>query len=260
VTKLQEEQQLDQLKSQLLIQIKGNQDQYNMSLIVLKQLLDSGKISTIDYNQAIKNLNKDLADSKDKFMGIKKDGDDFGKSVQNTVGNAFSRMGDALTSFVTEGKADFASLAKSIIADLIRIAIQAAIVRPLMKAFGLSAFADGGVINQGSVTAFASGGVVSQPTMFPMANGMGLMGEAGPEAIMPLRRNKDGRLGVEIAGGSRGSSVFAPSVNVVVNGGSQNKEKDEEYGKTIAGEVQKMIKIQMAEFIQKEKRQGGMLN
>lgn len=57
-------------------------------------------------------------------------------------------------------------------------------------------FAKGGVISQGNVVPFARGGIVTRPTVFPMANGAGLMGEAGPEAIMPLRRGPDGRLGV----------------------------------------------------------------
>lgn len=60
----------------------------------------------------------------------------------------------------------------------------------------LFGFAKGGVFNQSGVTAFAKGGVVNTPTVFPFAKGIGLMGEAGPEAIMPLRRGADGRLGV----------------------------------------------------------------
>lgn len=69
-------------------------------------------------------------------------------------------------------------------------------------------FADGGV--PGRVTPFASGGVVSTPTYFPMGKGLGLAGEAGSEAILPLRRSADGKLGVAAAGGG------AP-VNVVFN-------------------------------------------
>jgi phage-related minor tail protein len=68
---------------------------------------------------------------------------------------------------------------------------------------GALGFSHGGV--PGRVQAFASGGIVSQPTYFPMSGGAGLMGEAGAEAIMPLRRGSDGRLGV--AAGEGGQSV-----------------------------------------------------
>ena len=64
-------------------------------------------------------------------------------------------------------------------------------------------FANGAAFSNGSVTAFANGGVVSAPTYFPMSGGAGLMGEAGPEAIMPLTRGANGRLGVEAVGGGR---------------------------------------------------------
>lgn len=63
-------------------------------------------------------------------------------------------------------------------------------------------FANGGVFSGGRVTAFAQGGIVASPTMFPMQGGAGLMGEAGPEAIMPLTRGPGGRLGVQAVGGS----------------------------------------------------------
>lgn len=59
----------------------------------------------------------------------------------------------------------------------------------------------------GGAKPFADGGVVNSPTLFPMRSGSGLMGEAGPEAIMPLARGADGKLGVRGAGG----------VNVTVN-------------------------------------------
>ena len=62
-------------------------------------------------------------------------------------------------------------------------------------------FATGGMVKAGqTVRAFASGGVVTGPTLFPLRGGLGLMGEAGPEAILPLRRGADGRLGVAAAG------------------------------------------------------------
>lgn len=63
---------------------------------------------------------------------------------------------------------------------------------------GVTAFAQGGV--PGRVTPFADGGVVAAPTYFPMAGGTGLMGEAGAEAILPLKRGADGALGVASEG------------------------------------------------------------
>ena len=62
--------------------------------------------------------------------------------------------------------------------------------------------ADGAPFSQGRVMPFARGGVVSGPTYFPMRGATGLMGEAGPEAIMPLTRGADGRLGVRSQGGA----------------------------------------------------------
>lgn len=71
-------------------------------------------------------------------------------------------------------------------------------------------FANGGAFSQGRVTPFAKGGVVSSPTTFPMRGGTGLMGEAGPEAIMPLARGPDGKLGVRSESGQK-------SINIVMN-------------------------------------------
>jgi phage-related minor tail protein len=75
---------------------------------------------------------------------------------------------------------------------------------------GLSAargFSRGGTLGP-MVTPFAQGGVVATPSYFPMRGGLGLMGEAGPEAILPLARGPDGKLGVRAGGGGGTSVVF----------------------------------------------------
>ena len=66
---------------------------------------------------------------------------------------------------------------------------------------GYGNYANGAAFRAGNVIPFAKGGMVNSPTMFPMSGGRsGLMGEAGPEAIMPLTRGNDGRLGVQVSG------------------------------------------------------------
>ncbi len=78
-------------------------------------------------------------------------------------------------------------------------------INAVMSAF--LPFAKGGAFTQGRVMPFAAGGVVSSPVSFPMRGGTGLMGEAGPEAILPLARGADGRLGVAAQGGGRPVTV-----------------------------------------------------
>jgi hypothetical protein len=77
--------------------------------------------------------------------------------------------------------------------------------------------AKGNVFDHSGLVPFAKGGVVSRPTVFPFASGIGLMGEAGPEAILPLKRGADGRLGVS------GSGV---TVNVINNTNAQARVQE----------------------------------
>ncbi len=126
-----------------------------------------------------------------------------------------------------------------LIEKLAEAALQAALLGsgPLAGLFGggggilgaLLPNAKGNVFSGGNVIPFARGGVVSSPTVFPMARGAGLMGEAGPEAIMPLRRDSSGRLGVIHAGGRDGGAATGPqhvdvNVNVSVSGARGNRE------------------------------------
>lgn len=71
----------------------------------------------------------------------------------------------------------------------------------------MPALAQGGVVSRGMIMPFAQGGVVASPTYFPLGRGLGLMGERGAEAVMPLARGPDGRLGVRTGGGGRPVSV-----------------------------------------------------
>ena len=116
-------------------------------------------------------------------------------------------------------------------------------VRPVQQALGgvlangLNAvlpFEKGGSFAQGRVMPFANGGVVSGPTTFPMRGGTGLMGEAGPEAIMPLSRGPDGRLGVRTTGGGQ-------SVNVQMNISTPDVEGFRRSRSQIAAEMSRAL-------------------
>ncbi|MEO8642650.1 phage tail tape measure protein [Pseudomonas sp.] len=157
--------------------------------------------------------------------------------------NAFSSMEDAIVQFAMTGKLSFADFAKSILADMARIAARQAGSSALSGLFGLAATAassyfgstassagstqagysstyfpqaNGGAWS-GGVQMFADGGaftnsIVSKPTAFGMANGKtGVMGEAGEEAVVPLARDSQGRLGIR---GGANSTSLSITVNV----------------------------------------------
>ncbi|WP_237386710.1 phage tail tape measure protein [Xenorhabdus sp. Sc-CR9] len=148
-------------------------------------------------------------------------------TVEQRTGNALTGMLTGSKSFSESMKELSASLAQSIIQDLVRIAMQAMITKAISGFFGgmsgtgslasaggnMSSAntgamgmstnwrsfvpnAKGGVYQSADLSQY-SGQIVSSPTLFKFAKGGGLMGEAGPEAILPLKRGSDGALGVE---------------------------------------------------------------
>jgi phage-related minor tail protein len=99
---------------------------------------------------------------------------------------------------------------------------------------GLMPFEKGGAFVEGRVMPFAKGGVVAQATAFPMRGATGLMGEAGPEAIMPLARGADGRLGVQAAGSARPVTVVMNITTPDVQGFQRSQTQ-------IAAQAQRML-------------------
>lgn len=194
--------------------------------------------------------------------------------------NAFQGMEDSLVKFVTTGKGSFKDLAKSILADLARMEIRILMSKALQAILGgfmggttgtttgtttipenfTGPRANGGVFDAGGeITAFARGGVVNSPTLFQFAKGTGLMGEAGPEAIMPLTRGPDGKLGVMAhAAGSAGSAgvTIHQTINVEAGGdGEVSAGQSAEAARAFAGRM-KAVALQA---IAEEQRPGGSL-
>ena len=119
----------------------------------------------------------------------------------NGLADSFgNKLVDSFASAVVHGKG-LSDVLKGMVLSLSQMALSAAL-KPLGSLIGgLFANAKGNVFAGGSVVPFADGGIVNSPTLFAMNGGTGLMGEAGPEAIMPLARGADGTLGVRGGGG-----------------------------------------------------------
>lgn len=195
------------------------------------------------------------------------------ENISTLAQNAFKGLEDAIVSLTMTGKFSFKDFALSVIEDLTRMVTRMLIIAPILQliqslipggggalsganALSTTKLVPGGIFGNGGTFAngiqpFAAGGVVNSPTLFKFANGgagrLGLMGEAGPEAIIPLKRGRDGKLGV--AGGG-GTSVV---VNVDAKGTSAQGDggRSEQLGRAISQAVQ-------AELV-KQRRPGGLL-
>lgn len=122
------------------------------------------------------------------------------EDLSNLADTFSNKLVTGLASAVVHGKS-LSDIMKSMVLGLSQTALTAAL-KPLSGLIGsLFANAKGNVFSGGSVVPFADGGIVNSPTLFAMNGGTGLMGEAGPEAIVPLARGADGSLGIRGGGG-----------------------------------------------------------
>lgn len=214
--------------------------------------------------------------------------------TKSLFGNAFSSMEDAVVNFAMTGKASFSDFAKSVLADMARIATRqasSALLSSLVGAtasyFGggggsggasqagytgtdLSNFTPGSIQAKGGawsggVQMFADGGaftnsIVSKPTAFGMANGKtGVMGEAGDEAIMPLTRTANGKLGVSAVGGGGGGVNLSLSMPIILTDQEAGRPDGAEFDAEMFQRNMETRTRQIAtEEIAKSWRQGGV--
>lgn len=222
---------------------------------------------------------------------------------KNVVSSAFSGMTDLVTEFVITGKAKFSDFARSILADMAKIATRQAVLGVVTSVAGLMfggmsgaaagtermasgvqasggdgvgaliysngwgvPNAKGGVYSSRSLSAY-SNGVYDSPQFFEFAKGAGVFGEAGAEAIMPLKRGPDGILGVRAdvprwapqpAAAAGGSEVNVITSIQVMGDGSVNETKDTGNNDS-ARMLGDMISSQTKAIIARELRPGGLI-
>jgi len=215
------------------------QGAYDNRLALLRQYHEAALTQEQEYQDARARIESDSSVGFDRALAnYLESSRNVATQIERLWTNAFSGMEDGLVRFATTGKFSFTDFANSVVADLIRITIRAqlsGLFSSLGSYFGgagsassvgavngsagsssVATFAAHGMAFDG-MRAFASGGIVSRPTLFKFASGgamrNGLMGEAGPEAIMPLRRSADGNLGVIASGGGGNTQVNIQVIN-----------------------------------------------
>lgn len=164
---------------------------------------------------------------KDEVNALMRSTQDFSRSFAQSFGQTMVNSLFSFTDALSQGQLSMKDFARSVFSDLTKIMLRALAVTAILRLipgnkvgnpsslFGLGLQTALGIpinpnLDATSLSAFAKGGVVNGPTMFPMRGGTGLMGESGPEAIMPLKRDSSGALGVG------GAPV---NINVINNAG-----------------------------------------
>lgn len=269
-------QQYQQQQDALLAQRNSGditQELYEKETLELRDALDKRLGMQDDYYQQLDAALGDWTNgAKASFQDYLDSAADVSSQTKGLFDDMFSGAEDALVDFVKTGKLSFSDLADSIVSDLIRIQVRKALAGAISAAAGTSwgagiasVFqADGGAWMNG-IQLFANGGafsngVVTKPTAFGMAGGIGVMGEAGPEAIMPLTRGADGSLGVKAQGALSGNTVSSSQVNVEVNisgDGTAQVSSDASGMEQFGQEVGRMVEAKYRELEARSLSSGG---
>ncbi|EJT7257501.1 phage tail tape measure protein [Salmonella enterica] len=252
------QEQLEQLKRDSKAKGTYGSDEYRQAEQALQGSLNRRLAEWADYNSKVDAAQGDwtLGASRalDNFMA---QGSNVAGATEQMFTSAFNSMGDGLATFVTTGKLNFKSFTASIVSDLAKISARMAMMQAVKGigsalGFGVTANATGGVYQSSELSQY-SGSIVNRPTFFAFAKGAGVMGEAGPEAILPLRRGADGKLGV-VAAGSGGMAMFAPEYNIEIHNDAGNGQ----IGPQALQAVYNIGKKAAIDFWQQQSRDGGI--
>ena len=194
---------------------------------------------------ALDTANKDKSGKsfKDKIEEYAKSMDDLGAVLGDAAVNAFGKLEDSLTEFVTTGKLQFQEFVASIISDLAKLAVKFAVVNTVKAILG---FEDGGIMTRSGpapLKKYASGGIANSPQLAMFGEG------STPEAYVPLPDGR--RIPVAMQGGGGGSTTVNVSVDAKGTSVQGNSGQGEQLGRAISQAVQ-------AELI-KQRRPGGIL-
>ena len=162
----------------------------------MAQAGEAARSFALDSERALKSVS-------DELRRATRDGRDFGDALASAFEGA-ALKGKSLSDVLKKLALDLSRMALEQATQAISGAVSSGIGNLIG---GLVASADGNAFADGRLLPFAKGGVIASPMLFPLRGGTGLAGEAGAEAILPLRRGADGRLGVASEGGAAGMNI-----------------------------------------------------
>ncbi|ECY9995771.1 phage tail tape measure protein, partial [Salmonella enterica subsp. enterica serovar Newport] len=270
------QEQLEQLKRDSKAKGTYGSDEYRQAEQELQASLDRRLAEWADYNAKVDAAQGDWTQGASRALdNFLAQGGNVAGMTENVFTNAFNGMADSIANFAVTGKGSFRSLTVSILADLAKMEARIAASKLLGSVLGMFGFgasaggstpsgayssaalsvipnADGGVYRSAGLSQY-SGSIVNRPTFFAFARGAAVMGEAGPEAILPLRRGTDGKLGV-VAAGSGGMAMFAPQYHIAIS------NTGTELTPQALKAVYDLGKKAAADFVQQQGRDGGRLS
>ncbi|EEI7369181.1 phage tail tape measure protein [Salmonella enterica] len=270
------QEQLEQLKRDSKAKGTYGSDEYRQAEQKLQASLDRRLAEWADYNAKVDAAQGDWTQGASRALdNFLAQGGNVAGMTENVFTNAFNGIADSIANFALTGKMDFRSFTVSILADLAKMEARIAaskLLGSVLGMFGAGASAggstpsgayssaalsvipnaDGGVYRSAGLSQY-SGSIVNRPTFFAFARGAAVMGEAGPEAILPLRRGANGKLGV-VAAGSGGMTMFAPQYHIAIT------NTGPELGPQALKTVYDVGKKAASDLLQQQGRDGGRLS
>ena len=271
ITELQD--QIEERKLEIrLIGASTQVRERELAMLRLTRLARDREITPEDL-QKLRDYYTELARTDQVLAESQKAYDDWWDPIKEGVRDLQHEFSNFFESVLTGGMSKMESLWQGVSRMMAKIAAQIAqslFLNPLLKwgaeALGFApsvlGLARGGVLQGGSLVPFASGGILDRPTVFPMANGMGLAGEAGPEAIVPLMRNARGQLGVSMAGAG-GPTKIENNITVNMHGSGPNNGQQgpgQQDPRRVGAEIAYAVRDQLHTFLQDQLRPGNMLH
>ena len=247
---------------------------YRDQLTEIQTAREKGLITADEETEALMNVQAAIEQVAFGTKDIVDKQKDMWESLQQAIEGYTQKMGDAFVDFAMGAKTSFGSLVSDILQQLARMVANEAFKKMFdmfkggtsggsssggfLQSIGSwigSFFKNGAAFDGGGIAKFASGDVFDSPTRFGYGNGkQGEMGEAGPEAVMPLTRMSNGKLGVQSSGNNSGSTTIN-NISITVSGGNNPDETAEKTRQATLKAMQQVADSRIAN----SQRSGGLL-